>query len=480
LTDLISSAPGPDDLTTVTPPALTDGRSPALAAFLSFLWPGLGQWYAGRPRIAAILALPVLAIALYLLFLASHGIEALGADLLVPGFALALIALAVVLGAWRLLAIGHAYAVTAPAARPSRTRGAAIVALLAAIVVLSHALVGYYAWAFYDAGSRIFVGAEPISTPSQSPVDSTGPGGAAGNFAGGPDVTPATPNSRINILVTGIDAYRTRSEALNDTLLVISIDPATKRAAMISIPRDTSDFRLYSGGTYTGKINSLMTAAYLGPARYPDGPIRTLTREVGYILGIPIHYYAAIDLAGFARMIDPVGGVDVVNPKPIQDGLYDWLDGSRNGFYLSAGPHHLNGRLALAYVRSRQGVGDSDYSRAARQQQVLVALKQKMIQPAMLTKLPALLDAAAQTIKTDFPPDRVSEMLDISKQLADSSIQKFVLGPPYNYHPDSSTTGGVWTSRLYMDKVAALSVQLFGADSAYYKPPALPSPIASP
>jgi polyisoprenyl-teichoic acid--peptidoglycan teichoic acid transferase len=482
LTDQIPSAPGPDDLTTVTPPALTDGRSPALAAFLSFLWPGLGQWYAGRTRIAAILALPVLAIALYLLFLASHGIEALGADLLVPGFALALIALAVVLGAWRLFAIGHAYAVTAPSARPMRTRGAVIIAVLAAIVVLSHALVGYYAWAFYDAGSRIFVGAEPISTPapSQSPVDSSGPGGAAGNYAGGPDVTPATPTSRINILMTGIDAYRTRSEALNDTLLVISLDPATKTAVMISIPRDTSYFRLYSGGTYTGKINSLMTAAYLSPTRYPDGPIRTLTREVGYLLGIPIHYYAAIDLAGFRRMIDLVGGVDVVNPQPIQDPLYDWLDGSSNGFYLTAGPHHLNGRLALAYVRSRQGQGDSDYSRAARQQQVLVALKQKMIQPAMLTKLPALLDAAAQTIKTDFPPDRVSDMIDIGKALPNSAIQKFVLGPPYNYHPDSSTTGGVWTSRLYMDKVAALSVQLFGADSAYYTPPASPSPIASP
>ncbi|HEX8940457.1 MAG TPA: LCP family protein, partial [Candidatus Limnocylindrales bacterium] len=204
-----------------------------------------------------------------------------------------------------------------------------------------------------------------------------------------------------------------------------------------------------------------------------------LTKEVGYILGIPIHYYAAIDLAGFRRMVDLVGGVDVVNPKPIQDGLYDWLDGTPNGFFLSAGPHHLNGTLALAYVRSRQGLGDSDYTRAARQQQVLVALKAKMTQPGMIAKLPQLLDAAAQTIKTDFPPGQVADMLDVAKQLQDSSIQKIVLGPPYNYHPDSSLTGGVWTSRLYMDKVAALSVQLFGSDSRYYQT-AQASPSATP
>ena len=92
---------------------------------------------------------------------------------------------------------------------------------------------------------------------------------------------------------------------------------------------------------------------------------------------MPIHYYAAIDLAGFRRMIDLVGGVTIDNPKPIIDPRYDWLDG-RHGFELSAGKHKLNGANALAYVRSRQGVGDSDFTRARRQQQVLLALRSKL------------------------------------------------------------------------------------------------------
>ncbi len=76
-------------------------------------------------------------------------------------------------------------------------------------------------------------------------------------------------------------------------------------------------------------------------------------------------------------MIDAVGGVTVDNPKAINDPRYDWLDGT-SGFYLDAGKVHLNGRKALAYVRSRQGIGDTDFTRAARQQQVLVALRNKL------------------------------------------------------------------------------------------------------
>ena len=144
-----------------------------------------------------------------------------------------------------------------------------------------------------------------------------------------------------------------------------------KQAVMLSIPRDISNFPLYSGGRFRGKINSLMTAATNDPKRFPDGPVLTLTREIGYLIGVPINYYAAINLNGFQKMVDLVGGVDIDNPRWINDPLYDWFDGT-SGFRLSAGHHHLDGRKALAYVRSRQGAGDSDFTRAARQQQVLV------------------------------------------------------------------------------------------------------------
>jgi polyisoprenyl-teichoic acid--peptidoglycan teichoic acid transferase len=463
-------------------------RSPTIAAVLSFLWPGLGHAYVRRWALAAAFGIPPLVLAAYLLWLARDGIEYLAAALIVPSFALALTVLAIGFIGWRLVALGHSWGLAGTAA--SRRRPSARVALvLAAVLILtSQGVIGYYAWAVYDASSQIFSGdVTPSPSPGQALASPSPSDGAGANFEGGPVVTP-TPSSRINVLVTGIDAYRTRSEALNDTLLVVSFDPVAKTAVLISIPRDTSAFPLYSGGTYSGKINSLMTAAYNSPSKYPDGPVTTLTKEIGYLLGVPIQYYAAIDLTGFKTMVDLVGGIDVVNPKAIDDPAYDWLDGT-HGFKLSAGPHHLDGRTALAYVRSRQGQGDNDYTRSARQQQVLIALKQKMATPAMIAKLPQVLGAAAKTIKTNFPAEDVASMVAVGQEISTGSIQKFVLGPPYNYHPPSTETGGVWTSRLYMDKISKLSIKLFGTDSSYwtYNPygptgesMASPSPLPAP
>ncbi len=183
-----------------------------------------------------------------------------------------------------------------------------------------------------------------------------------------PNATPQTAESRINILLTGIHG------SLNDTLMILSVNPVDDSVVMLSFPRDISNFPLYDGRTFGGKINSLMSWARNHPTDMPDGPFPTLVNELGYLLGVPIHYYAAINLNGFVKVIDDVGGVTVDNPRAINDPLYDWLDGT-HGFTLPAGKVKLTGRTALAYARSRQGAGDSDFTRAARQQQLLVALR---------------------------------------------------------------------------------------------------------
>ena len=124
-----------------------------------------------------------------------------------------------------------------------------------------------------------------------------------------------------------------------------------------------------------------MSTARQNPAKYPDGPMGTLALEIGYLIGEPIHYTAAINLDGFERMINLVGGVDVNVERAISDPVYDWFNNTY-GFYLSAGPHHLDGRTALAFVRSRYGAGDNDFTRSSRQQQLLVALRAEMTDPA--------------------------------------------------------------------------------------------------
>ena len=182
-------------------------------------------------------------------------------------------------------------------------------------------------------------GTDPGSGDAGSPQPgTTDDPNATDDFQATPNATPETAQSRINILLTGVDSAETRTTALTDTLLVISINPVDKSVVMLSLPRDISNFPLYDGRTYKGKINSLMTWARNHKKEFPDGPFPTLIKEIGFLVGVPIHYYAAIDLQGFRKMIDAVGGVTVNNPKVINDPRYELagrdvrvLPGSRQG-----------------------------------------------------------------------------------------------------------------------------------------------------
>jgi LCP family protein required for cell wall assembly len=438
-------------------------RSPARSALLSLLWPGLGHAYVGRPAVAAAFAIPAVLIAALIATRFLGGLEVAAAQLFSPAVALSVLGLLTLFGIWHLVAIADAYAQTG--SRSARRSRPAVTALAVAIgaVVLLHGVGDYYVWAFYDAGGRIFVPDPTHNTADASP----GPT-ASGDYIA-PVITPA-PDSRVNILLTGVDSGHDREHALTDTLLVMSIDPIGKTVAMLSIPRDIAQFPMYSGGTFPSKINSLMSAARQNPARYPDGAMGTLAQEIGYLIGEPIHYTAAINLDGFERMINLVGGVDVNVQRAISDPVYDWFNNTY-GFYLSAGPHHLDGKTALAFVRSRYGAGDNDFTRAARQQQLLVALRAKMTDPANIVKLPDILDAAAKTITTNFPVDQVSDFLTLAKEVPDDAIDRYILGPPYAVHPPTESTGGEYILKFDPAALAALSIKIFGDHSRYYNAP---------
>ena len=454
------------------------------AVLLSFALPGLGELYLGNRRRAAIRSLPVIAVAGWLLALAGDGLTVFAFQLLDPMVATLLFWLIVVTGILRLVSI-------LDAGRMARLAGGVmprrLIAVLLAASLAAHGLAGWYAQSFASAGTQIFVGRDspndspgPIasfdSTAVLQPDSSIAPDSSADPFAAVTLPTPARTSSRINVLLLGADSGLGYSHALTDSQIVVSIDTAAPTVIMASLPRDVAQFAFYAGGTYQGKINSLMSTAASNPARYPDGGIGTLAREIGFLLGIDIHYYAFVNLAGFGSLIDAVGGIDVVNPKQIADAGYQFPDG-QVGFFMKPGSQHLDSRIGLAFVRTREGIGDDDYTRAQRQQLVLQALRDRMTSSAMVPRLPGLLDALAKTVKTDFPVGRASEMLSLAQQIPNTAIQKVVLGPPYAVNPPMSTTGGEWILRLDMAAVSAWSIEAFGPDSAYA--PA-PSPLASP
>lgn len=420
----------------------TGSGSPSLGALLSFLWPGLGQLYAGRIRLGVLFAMPAVAVVVAVFYEVQDGFAVLAARFLDSTFALAGLAVVVALGVWRLLSVLNAYGLG-----DSRLTGRAgertALLLLALAIVATHAAGAVYLWSAYDIGNNTFGGGSGPVEPGMAPVD----------------------GSRVTILLTGLDQYSTRSESLYDSIMVVSFDKAANRVAMISVPRDTSGFPFYWGGNSKIKINSLPTYVRNGWVASPDQPFTTLVKEVSYLVGIPINYYAVMNLANFMTMIDMVGGVDINNPAAVNDPTYDWLDGSPYGFKLAAGPVHMNGRIALAFARSRHGSGNSDYMRAGRQQQLLLALEKKMSSPSVVVNLPTWTAQAGSLIRTNFPASQVADMVAAGQKIPAENFDRYVLGPPYSV---STSTSLASTSCLELAKVAPLSIKLFGQGSRYY------------
>jgi LCP family protein required for cell wall assembly len=440
-------------------------RSPAVATFFSFLWPGLGQLYVGARRAALIFGLPLLVVLVVVALQAASGPEGLLIGLFTPSTALTVLILVILLGVWRLVSMGDALTTAGRHGSWRRPIPIASFLVLAAIVVTTHAAAASLAWGFYDASRVIFVGEQD---PDVAPQPSLFvPPAAVATQAPGESSSPSepAPPARINILLTGIDADENRNHALTDTILVVSLDPTTGDVAMVSFPRDMARLPMPNGKKFGPKINSLVTYADKHPDEYPMGGMAALMDQVSYLLGTKVDYYASVDLDGFRKLIDRVGGVTVNVQTAINDPVYGgWDTPGRIGFRISTGKHELDGETALAFVRSRKGAGDSDFGRAARQQQLLVALQRKLVDPAMLPNLPGLLKDATKTLKTNFPPDRIAEVLELARKTDDRAVKKYVLGPPYSTHPTNLST---YILVPNMERIAKLSIDLFGDASRY-------------
>jgi LCP family protein required for cell wall assembly len=262
----------------------------------------------------------------------------------------------------------------------------------------------------------------------------------------------------------GVDSGWDRDHALTDTLMVASFDQSHDQVTMISIPRDTGRFPLYTGGYYKNRINTFLNYAGRNPAQYPEGPIKALMREIGYIVGIRIDYYASTNLDGFPGVVDLVGGVDVVNPKRFL------LRGSgATGTYLDPGPYHLDGDFALQYVRARHGLNNSDWQRARRQQQVIAAIAERALATGVAARLPEIIAAMANLARTDANPADMQTLLPILTRATTASAEHIVLQPStYARRIPPGEVNGRYMTELNIAAVREMSIRVFGKYSRYY------------
>ena len=229
--------------------------------------------------------------------------------------------------------------------------------------------------------------------------------------------TPAawTGTERLNVLILGLDTRDSDPATQNtDTMLVMSIDPLNKTAAMLSVPRDIYVDR---PGTFQGKINGAF--GFGGP--------KLAVKLVSDLIGVPIDSYAIINFEAFNKIIDGVGGVLVDVRRPLHDESYPTSDFGVERLSIVAGPQLMHGDVALKYARSRHDT--NDYSRAMRQQQVIGALRTKLAQPDALRTLPSLVDGVGTTLETDFDPGNTLPLARSATGIASSDILSEVLYP---------------------------------------------------
>ena len=437
---------------------LPSDRRRLLAAIASSLLPGFGQVLNGRLRPALLFGIPTAAVLLATWLIAqSDKPSMLLAHVIAPSVLAALLVANVVILVWRAIAVLHAFLDRRYPLRPGRLGAVGQVVLLEATAV-PHVLAWNYGTAAQTMFGRIFAGS-PVRSVSSAP--------------------PPAAGQRLNVLLIGVDSAPGRTEALTDTMMVVSIDPVGRTVSMVSIPRDMASVPLGSGDVFGPKLNSLMSWADRHPKDYPGGGIQALENAVGALFGIPIHYYAKVDLGGFAAMVDAVGGVDIDVKKALDDPKYPGLDGKR-GWSVQPGLHHFNGTDALAYARIRKSAGESDLTRAARQQEVLVALRNRAVGAGLLFSLPSLLDAVGATVRTDLPADRLPELAALAEQIGASATTRLVLGSP-QIRGTSSRYGSIFVP--VPAKIRELANVVFGppgADPTWPVPAAGSRPSASP
>lgn len=416
------------------------------AAAASAALPGLGQLVNGRLRLAKWFAIPALIlIAFVVLRVATSSPARLIASVVSPTVLGILLALNVVVLAWRLASIMHAFFDGRYRPRPGRG-GAAGLALILVAVVVPHGLANTLGNSAQAAFSHVFADS-----------GASGPGRNAASTSGGPGAT-----DRMNILVTGVDSYPGRTETLTDSMMVVSVDPVGQTVSMISLPRDIIKVPLGDGNVFGPKINSLMSYADRHPSQFPQGGMRTLEDAIGALLGMRIDYYARIDFEGFVKVVDSVGGVDIDVKKGFDDPKYDGLGinpPNVYGYAITAGPHHFNGYEALAYARSRYALGESDFTRAARQQEILIALKAKLLSSgSILTRLPQLLDAFGSLVRTDVPTDRLPDLAAMADEIKSGSIYRMVLDHPWVKPGNDPVLGSVQIPDLPLIRAAVASI----------------------
>jgi LCP family protein required for cell wall assembly len=266
-------------------------------------------------------------------------------------------------------------------------------------------------------------------------------------------------DSRFTMLLLGIDRRPgdTSLSHLTDTIMVISIDPDTDRIGILSIPRD-----LYVRVPGYGSMQRINTAMLIGEARRDITGPELAMQAVQYNLGMRIHEYLVVDFQAFIGLVDTIGGITVTIDYTINDPKYPDMTFGYDPFYLPAGTHHLNGYDALRFARTRHG--NSDIDRAERQQQVIYAIRDRILStdslPQLIFRAPSLLDTFEDNLYTKLSLGEMIELAWYVKDVPADNIHTGVID--YRYVDNWETPDESQVLIPAQARLPQLMIEVFG------------------
>lgn len=276
------------------------------------------------------------------------------------------------------------------------------------------------------------------------------------------DLPPAWDGaSRINILFIGLD-YRdwqaNEGAPRSDTMILFTIDPLTKTAGMLSIPRD---MWVNIPGFGYSRINTAYSSGE--GSKLPGGGPALAMKTVEQFLGVPVDYYVQVDFYTFIQFIDVIGGIDIHSDEKL---VLDPIGSGKDKIVITCcGMRHLDGEKALAYARNRKSEG-GDIDRAKRQQKVILAIRNKVLDPAnfsnLLGKARQFYEEFSAGIKTNMPFETGIQLAVLARDIPLDSIKSGVID--YSMVSlDNVTLAGQDASVMkpFPDKIRELRDQIF-------------------
>lgn len=254
--------------------------------------------------------------------------------------------------------------------------------------------------------------------PTPIPTPALPPAAPFPSSCGGP--------GRMNILVIGIDGFNNNYHraARSDAIILMGVNFAAKDAQLLSVPRDLWVQLPNLPQVPEARIN---TAYHYGEFYdVAGGGPAELSATIANTFGLRVDRYLVVNFGAFEQGVDAIGGIDLNIPAPLHDDRYPLRDGSGTiAIDFPAGPVHMDGATALIYARIRHD--SSDFNRMRRQQQVLFAIRDKLLSPETIPQLPALAQVLFNSVRTDLSLDDIALLGCAGPQVQSGAIQSWVI-----------------------------------------------------